>query len=449
MKRRTRQIGGALLKIGVTFAIVLTVAGSVVTLSPSSDEKVGVNSSRADILWMTESARSNTERFASALDDLGHSAPRVYDVNGNTLYSSERVSRKSPAQILRAYQHEFVEQGVNSRAHTTSRRTLAALEQTESVRKRIDAISEAAMNGEIVPTSTARNVVSMSGVLLETKAGSSDAASKRRQMTAQLEGLSGSLDDLEAAYRECDGDPRLIERPTDPRGYLNKTSRQIERAASGGSGNCGDTPKLCSRGRFEFRSTAEKLQAYVAAIEDQPALSDCPAIKRVGLETLERSAETFAHQIDAIRSIRAVRDQESGATHVTAIWSERGFDMESMSGDSQRTQRRSRRRRAIPLCESCEDTWDFGGNGAEQAYASTVAHSSRAPQRVVRSYGRLLSKRGWQLHGAGEAYSSVYRAIGLDPPEARWLRFSRGERHLTVRIRPLDGRTEVTAFRSK
>ena len=435
------RIGRGLAKVAVALAAVAAIAAAIVTLHPGAERgsAVGIKEASADIAWLADAGRNHTQRFASSLEELGHTPPRVYDLSGNTVYTSSRTTRKSPAQVLYAYQHKFATNEVNSRIHTKTPASIARLDSSSGTRSRLGSLGSAAMSGEIVPSVIEEDFVSMSGLLLK---------SGDRKMSEQVDEMEETVEKLERAYRECGGASQVLRRELDPESYLHDTTKDLGRAMTKNSGKCSGA-QVCSEVRRELTDASRKLQAYVAAIEKQPQMSGCRGLKRVALGTLNRAADAFSDRIDAVRSIRAKRREGSDLTHVTAVWSERGFEMSRLGkGDDERPRRAGRSE--FPVCSHCERGWNFGGNGAESDYSSNVVWSDRSVSETAASYRRLLHRRGWRVRTKGSKSDAVRRAIGAPSGEGEWLRFTKGDKHLTLHAHPHQGdhRTEVTAFTS-
>ncbi len=73
----------------------------------------GASETRADITWLDPVAPSGTDRFETALHDLGHSDIGTYELNGNRVYFSTTVADASPTEVAHRYQRALVQQGLN------------------------------------------------------------------------------------------------------------------------------------------------------------------------------------------------------------------------------------------------------------------------------------------------------------------------------------------------
>ena len=135
----------------------------------------GVSESHADLMWFGSFERSNTDRFESSLQRLGHEEPQSYRLNGNQVYFSSATSLKTPQELLLDYQEEFRRQGLNDRVygairpHEESERTLTGL-TGGLVPLAISA--ERVLLGGMVTTNNARDAEG----LLENFAGAAEAS---------------------------------------------------------------------------------------------------------------------------------------------------------------------------------------------------------------------------------------------------------------------------------
>lgn len=101
------------IKVAGAGATIWAIAISVGVIGPEGE----VAESEADIISLDFADESPTRKFHNALDDLGHTDPQVYGLNGNVVFFSENRMRREPAQIMEDYQRRFVEQGINSKIY--------------------------------------------------------------------------------------------------------------------------------------------------------------------------------------------------------------------------------------------------------------------------------------------------------------------------------------------
>lgn len=162
-------------KIGLAGATITAVAAAILILSPSK-EVVQVQESQADIALLDLAPESNTQRFAAALDKLGHEPLRVYNFNGNEVYFSSATSSKRPEELMRDYQDEFVRQGINERAYNAKDIPAAKLSkidpdtadeaQGKIWRNQMD-VHEAMLSGQIVPLYVSDKGFVLNGAILD------------------------------------------------------------------------------------------------------------------------------------------------------------------------------------------------------------------------------------------------------------------------------------------
>lgn len=149
-------LGWAGVKLAVCGALIAAVAVAIAMFGADAD----ITESHADVVWLTDTDRSNTERFVDGLDNLGHSPAERYDLNGNTVYFSTAVSRKRPRQLMAEYQEEFQRQGLNDRIYVD----LSSANEIER--------TETALTGGVVPLAISSNHVALAGTV--TKNGAED-----------------------------------------------------------------------------------------------------------------------------------------------------------------------------------------------------------------------------------------------------------------------------------
>ena len=437
-----KRIGWQAAKLSGTGAVVAGVALAIITLSPGEDpsEGVGVSKSEADITWFSATGPTHTRRFADALERLGHSRPRLYTHNGNDVYVSDRTTRKSPTQVMRRYQHQFVTEGVNSRAYLKGTDQLRAGEMTKQKAALLEEMSRAVMNGDIVPRKVSDEKVTMFGLLRDPDEQIDNPGEASEKVARAAEQLEGPVERIPAVYERCGGDPALLE----------AVQRETDTASADGK-SCNGPGGFCSDELRQLRRRKRTLKAFSRAIVQQPDLEDCPALNRWMKDQYRRQGDQFADKVDAFRSIEANRDEESGLTHVTAVWSKRGMNMKTaMSGREGEERAQPMSGPDFPLCHSCESGWSFAGSGSEKSYANHVVWSDRSVPEVATEYARLMAQRGWSRRGTSVERARVRRALNVPDSSTQFLRFTRGKRHLTLRIRPNDraNRTEITAIRS-
>ena len=439
-----------LLRIALTGAAMVGIAAGFLVLHPSEKEEGGleVESSRADIAWMTGFEPSNTQRFAAALEQLGHEPPRVYDLNGNEVYFSTRTTRKRPEQLIREYQRAFVEQGLNSKEHLMTDRALSEQRFNPAVLGELNERAEAAMSGEILPASVSDDYLAMHGTIIENGPDQVDEVDEQ-ELAETVEELEDAEARLSKAYEICNGDPARL----DPKegaqvartmGDTDKFDRALQKQSSCAGGG----KKACSEWRWRIKKTKQRLGTLREAIESQPEVADCTAVRNVKLGIMEHEKRQFTQRIKGVRAIEAFRREDTGETMVTAMWSNDEFDMTTVLPDQYGFPDDAEL--SIPLCHSCKPAWTFSGTGAEADYATEQVWSNDSVDHVSSQYINLLVDKGWKFQESDRGTDTAMRGIESSKEGGKWLRFMRGDIHLKLHL-VADRerkRTEVTAFKS-
>ncbi len=441
-----------LLRLALTVGVVVAIGAAFLVLAPAPANKGGlqVKPSQADITWMTPVAPTPTQRFAAALQDLGHEAPRAYDLNGNNVYFSTRLSRKSPERLLAEYQQAFVDHGVNSRMWMQSTDALSHLKESPGLRKRLKERADAAINGEILPVKVTDQYMSMNGMLFDKETDNDDPDAADEHLEKIVHRVESAADRFAQAYKSCNGDPKILAQKRGTKEaqapkHIKKLAKAIGKRSSCGGGGA----KECSDWQWKLKHARADIEAYVAAIKEQPTMMACEGIRKLDRGNVRASAREFAERIHGYRSIEAFRDKKSGQTMVTAAWSDGDFDMTKMLPSAYGLPDQDNS--PIPLCSTCKRAYSFVGSGAESADSSHEIWSNQSVDRVAADYTKTLTKQGWELHDANHLMQKVYGMIDMPPEAGRVFRFVRGNRHLTLTLRPdrIHNRTRVTAFTSK
>lgn len=441
------SVGKNLARILLTCAIILGIGAAIVVLSPESKAtRVAVDTARANIFWMTPSTPSNTQKFTAALRDLGHEPPRAYRLNDNNVYFSTRVTHKSPEMLVHEYQQAFVNSGLNSRAWLQSTEGLLSQPSTASRMTQFDERSEAAMAGEVLPASVSRNHFVMTGMLINNPA---DSQSEDDSLTASVEAIEKARVRLAASYTQCGGDPAALKRaqqraknqPLQEGSAAQKLDTALARQSSCDSGG----PQYCSDLRERLNAGNAELKAIEAAINAQPGLKDCEALRKFDRDTLSMMSEQMTDRVYAFRSLEATRDPASGQTMVTASWSDEEFDMNSVLADEYPVSRNGADE--IPLCDSCKRALSFDGTADEALYSTHSLWSTEPVSRVASEYISSLTRDGWDyIDGDSLARQVLARIETPEPDTGSVLRFRRDQQSMTINLRSdrNSGRTLIT-----
>lgn len=433
-----------LTRVALTVGIVVAIGAAILLLHPGQEDGVEVSSSHADVLWSLPFQKSNTQRFASALEDLGHEPPRSYDLNGNEVFFSTRTTHKTPEHLLQEYQHKFVEKGVNSREWVQTTDALSRMKGSSSaIRKRFSERSEAAIDGEIVPHKVMDRYMSMTGMLFDSAA---EDEPSDEGVAMVLERSESAAEQIARAYKECGGDPDKVEEQTQnlESEHLQKLDEAISRRSSCG----GKSAAVCTDWSERLKKAQKVLQAHLGAIEEQPELVNCEAISRYNDLQMHQASRDFTEKIEGFRSIEAFRHAELGQTVVTAAWSDDDFDMTKvlpseygMLDDEDGK---------LPACQSCKRAWSFLGSGGEADMGTEQFWSQRSTSQVAADYLETLAAHGWEYRDADPVMGQLYRHMNMPSSDGLWMRFARGNNFLTLHVRPNQERqrTVVTAFRA-
>ena len=201
-----------ILKLGASGIVLTGIAASIVLFSPEQDPKndqevsLTVKESNADLAWFSPMNPGNTQRFAMALDELGHEPPRLYDLNNNEVYFSTRpVKGKNPREIMAEYQRKFVEVGINSKMHENPMTSYIGSDNPEA-KKRVEELSQAAMDGEIMPAEISDTYMAMTGALIREQQKFDPQTMLMKQATK----MATYVDNIEQGYKACNGDPEVL-----------------------------------------------------------------------------------------------------------------------------------------------------------------------------------------------------------------------------------------------
>ena len=162
-------------RLGLSCAVVCGIGWTYLALNPEQPKPTEqtiepaksslAKDAKADIFSMSFADSGPTQKFTEALSKLGHEPPRVYDLNGNEMLFSTRITHKTPEELVREYQQEFVNQRVNKTMHMQSVNQLMAL-STNGAQERVQKMLNAAMRCEILPQTISRDYMSMGGAIM-------------------------------------------------------------------------------------------------------------------------------------------------------------------------------------------------------------------------------------------------------------------------------------------
>lgn len=405
-----------------------------------------VSEAHADVTMMSFLDFSPTQKFVKTLEQLGHEPPRVYDMNGNEVFFSTRVTTKSPQELLLEYQHEFVNQRVNTSLHTYPIDQMMMPSEKDNTEEVSDTVN-AAMNGEIIPHSVSKDYLSMGGAIMRLPREDHDGdALKTWAFYAKQ--LSNQYDQTHRAYTQCQGDPELItialkNYQTTPD---DEAVRTMQAAVKDGKCSQSATKTMCVQEKMEYDEAHNKVMAIKDAIDAQPALDNCSAMTASLRGTMQSALDDAKERIKAVRYIEANRDEETGLTNVTATWTNSSFKPKNMMTEKYGYPKDRKPRGETDICPGCTRSWNFGGNGTEHALVTDMITSPQPIGAVSAHYVRDMVNKGWTLDPASKKVQQLYEADGVRKG-TQHLRFVRGTEHTAIMLSH-DGRTNHTNITS-
>ena len=457
------------LRLSMTGATVAGIGWAFLTLNPPSPQAPAdqahslVKESQADIFGMSFAAPNKTQRFVEALDRLGHEPPRAYEANGNAMFFSTAVTHKMPEEVLREYQQEFVNQGLNSEVYTQSPFDLLSAGK-ESTYERAMKIIDASMRGEMIPHAVSRNHVALGGATMNLPEqefeGRPDAL-----LANKAELTQSAVERYLAAYEQCGGDASIYQAQLDRlRGVdalvaqakagaqpdssagaqdaqgaqgapadIKGASALIDKAAQAdGACSGGAQGGMCSQERAQLDQASTRATALERAIEAQPELQACPALVSLNRVMASASFKDARQRIKSMRYVEAIRDEHSQTTSVTATWSAEDMDAKKFMTETFGYPK-EQTRGDFPLCPGCRRSWNFGGTGKERDYVTDIVFSTDSVGRVSDYYIREMAQQGWRLADSSAKAQELMQADGVQTP-TRHLRFQRGDKFMAVRI---------------
>lgn len=424
-------------RIALAACIVGGIGWGFVALNPP-DEKgeiaVGIQESHADIFSMSFAARTSTQKFQASLDKLGHEKPRVYDMNGNTVMFSTNQMRGNIDQVLQRYMRMFADEELNP--HVFQRDTEPDSEDGK-------AMIDASVHGGVIPWIVRDDYLAMGGAVLDVDMPTRDKVDQH--VRANITKLQELLDRFDQAYAACGGDPEEWKaalrdpRPTlvNPSKVNNQSTLQNLCSGSADGGLCDDT--LYRKQQLEHRH-----KAVIHVVENNPELRECGPIRDAITSFTATSYDDYTDKIKAFRSIEAWYNKTTGATKITATWSDESFDARKAQPSRYGGVIENAAAQKVPLCPGCRRTWAFQGTGSERAYSSNIIVSPSDPVRTANFYRTELQKEGWQIPESQLVFDEIQRMGGKQSHDSEWIRMRRGNEFLALHIsRDDDGRTKV------
>ncbi len=146
------------IKLAVTGATIAALAFAFGVFDPD----LQVQESEADIFVLDIADPTPRTKFVEALDVLGHSKPRPFDLNGNTVFFSSKQTEDPPLMVMEDYQRTFRDQGLNKDVY------LDINEENQ------DDIMLAGMTGGMVPMMVTDEYIMLGGMETASEVRSTD-----------------------------------------------------------------------------------------------------------------------------------------------------------------------------------------------------------------------------------------------------------------------------------
>lgn len=412
MKLNRRHAWGVA-KITVAGASIWGISLAVLSIGPEGE----VAKSEADVWEFGVFQTSESQKFARALEALGHEPPRVYDNNGNTIFFSTRMTTAEPHELVQEYQHAFVAEGVNREVHLTTP-DVAAMLNPEGEDAYHAERHEDLLTGEVLPFAADPHYMMMGGGLM--RGAPVNVEELNRQLDhANEQNMADIVAMVEQAYFGCGGSQEVLD------AAIHKVRAEA-----------GEDVAKCE-GSLECRhEVTEKLDPVrIAALRqlitaEKEQFKRCPILYEAARRASGRAG--FDSMMTGFRSIEAFRDPEARSTAVTAVWSDDDFDMRRALPEKHGIELELDA--DVPRCPGCTATWDFGGNGAEEGMGNTLLFSNARIQEVEGFYKSELERKGWKRVEGDIVMDKIFAVAGNPMPNARALRFERDGEFLRVLI---------------
>ena len=199
----------SLLKIAMAGAIIFAFGAFVVV----TDEEGGVEEAKADIADWVDTATLVDGNFGRVVESTGI-RPRPYLMNGNQVFFGVAYSRKSPQQLLDAYQEAFVEAGINEQKYDgvpdeKFKNSVADIEnQNVEWSELLGAYNKEILNGGVVPIVNRPGYMAMGGMVPQEK------GKDLQEVVTMFNGEFGKFEGTMKGFRFIDAQQMHPEMPT-------------------------------------------------------------------------------------------------------------------------------------------------------------------------------------------------------------------------------------------
>lgn len=170
-------------------------------------------------------------------------------------------------------------------------------------------------------------------------------------------------------------------------------------------------------------------------------------LPRSGAKNMDELFEGWSYEgersgADGFRFLDAQRDEKSGLTRVTSVWSDRDFDWQKMekprAGDVAPDLE-------VPACMGCSVLMRMKSMDPKERYQANLYEATTPGAHVAAFYEKTMRNRNWQRSDANRTLDYVRAQYPdlMPRPDAELLHFTQGKRELTIAIIP-DARTYRT-----
>lgn len=139
--------------------------------------------------------------------------------------------------------------------------------------------------------------------------------------------------------------------------------------------------------------------------------------------------------VGAMRYIDAERDERTGETTITAVWSDEQLDLRKFDPTTPSEGTVHPFEFEVPNCPGCQRVSRLSGTEQEQGYHSLLYRSPESIARVASFFDRHMGEYGWQAEKSLDGLAVLQqRALAPDPNATQIRSYMRDGIQLTVMI---------------
>lgn len=399
------------------------------------------------VIWdTTPFALSQNQKFAAALDRLGHEPPRSYDYNGNEVFFSARTTPKPIADVLIEYQEEFVRQGLNEQAYVTVPGQEYRVNPAKYDKLGGDDTArmkniEAMLSGQVAPMYMNDTYLTMGAALLDGKPKSAE------EFTQQMRERAGKRVDeqlrrLEAVVDKCGG----LKVPVEEIPLKMPSGEMVQQGVD--DSTCGGDDDL-QHGQKAYR--VAMLGRAIQANQEQ--FKGCREFEELLAQDYEEWAGEFPRKLfKGFRSIEAFRPAGARETTVTATWTQDNFDVARSVPDEKvrKDPYPLKPDSVVPACPTCKHRFRFASNEGNEPLVANIYESQSVPEQLEQFYVEEMARKGWVRTEANVVLQEVIKDIDASHLDGTMVSFAKGEQHLNFLLQwlPEERKTKVVSLQS-